>query len=53
MPNDTIFLKPGMTVNVDGVEMTFEEIMESKIDSIMYRKRLKDYRKCIKELQKQ
>ena len=37
-----IFLKPGMTVNVDGVEMTFEDIKESKIDSILYRKHLKE-----------
>ena len=37
-----IFLKPGMTVIVDGVEMSYEDIMESKIDSIIYRKHLKE-----------
>ena len=35
-----IFLKPGWTVNIDGVEMSYEEIKEAKIDSIMYRKHL-------------
>lgn len=35
-----IFLQPGMTVVVDGVEMSYEDIMESKIDSILYRKHL-------------
>ena len=40
--SNTIFLKPGMTVNVDGVEMSYEDIMESKIDSILYRKHLKE-----------
>ena len=42
MSSSTIFLKPGMTVNVDGVEMTYEDIRESKIDSILYRKHLKE-----------
>ena len=37
-----IFLKPGMTVNVDGVEMSYEDIKESKIDSVLYRKHLKE-----------
>ncbi len=37
-----IFLKPGMTVNVEGVEMTFEDIKNAKIDSILYRKHLKE-----------
>ena len=41
-PSQPIFLKPGMTVNLDGVEMTFEDIKESKIDSILYRKHLKE-----------
>lgn len=40
--SSTIFLKPGMTVNVDGVEFTYEEIMENKIDSVLYRKHLKE-----------
>ena len=35
-----IFLKPGWTVNIDGVELSYEEIKEAKIDSIMYRKHL-------------
>ena len=41
-PSQPIFLKPGMKVNVDGVEMTYEDIRESKIDSILYRKHLKE-----------
>ena len=40
MNHSPIFLKPGWSVIVDGVEMTFEEIKEAKIDSIMYRKHL-------------
>ena len=39
-----IFLKPGDHVIVDGVELSYEEIMESKIDSVMYRKHLKELR---------
>ena len=39
-PSQPIFLKPGWTVVVDGVEMSYEEIMDAKIDSIMYRKHL-------------
>ena len=42
MATSTIFLKPGDTINVDGVEMTYEDIKESKIDSILYRKHLKE-----------
>jgi len=42
MSSSTIFLKPGDTVNVDGVEMTYEDIIESKIDSVLYRKHLKE-----------
>lgn len=42
MSSPTIFLKPGDTVNVDGVEITFEEIMNNKIDSVMFRKHLKE-----------
>ena len=38
--NETIILKPGMTVNVDGVELTFEEIINNKIDSHLFRKHL-------------
>ena len=37
-----IFLKPGRTVNIDGVELSYEEIKEAKIDSILYRKHLKE-----------
>ena len=36
-----IFLKPGMTVNMNGRIMTYEEIKEAKIDSVLYRKHLK------------
>lgn len=42
MSPEPIFLKPGMIVNVDGVEFTFEEIKKNKIDSVMFRKHLKD-----------
>ena len=42
MSPNPIFLKPGMIVNVDGVEFTFEEIKKNKIDSIMFRKHLKE-----------
>lgn len=42
MKSQTIFLKPGDIVNVDGVEITFEEIMNNKIDSHMFRKHLKE-----------
>ena len=45
-PSQTIFLQPGMTIVIDGVEMSYEDIMNSKIDSILYRKHLK---KIIKE----
>ena len=38
---NTFSLKPGDHVIVDGVELSYEEIMESKIDSIIYRKHLK------------
>lgn len=41
-PSQPIFLKPGWTVNIDGVELSYEEIKESKIDSILYRKHLKE-----------
>ena len=39
---NTIFLKPGMSIIIDGVEMSYEDIMNSKIDSIMYRKHLEE-----------
>ena len=42
MSSNTIFLKPGMTVDIDGVELTYEEIRENKIDSVMFRKHLKE-----------
>lgn len=38
--SSTIFLQPGMSIIIDGVEMSYEDIMNSKIDSIMYRKHL-------------
>ena len=37
----SIHLKPGMSINIDGKEMSYEEIKESKIDSILYRRYLK------------
>jgi len=39
--NEPIFLKPGMTVRLEGVEMSFEDIKNCKIDSVLYRKHLK------------
>lgn len=39
--SNTIFLKPGDIVNIDGVEFTFEEIKNNKIDSHMFRKHLR------------
>ena len=36
-----VILKPGFTVEIDGVVMSYEDIKESKIDSILYRKHLK------------
>ena len=39
--SQTIFLKPGDTINIDGVEMSYDDIINSKIDSVMYRKNLK------------
>ena len=39
---NTIFLKPDMTVIVDGVELSYSEIRENKIDSVLYRKHLKE-----------
>ena len=41
MNSNTIFLKPGQVVNLDGVELSYEDIMNSKIDSVMYRKHLR------------
>ena len=41
----TIFLEPGMSIVIDGVEMSYEDIMNSKIDSILYRKHLKEFEK--------
>ena len=41
-PSNTIFLKPGMVVNVDGVEMTCEDIINAKIDSHLFRKHLQE-----------
>ena len=37
-----IFLEPGMSVILDGVELTYEDIKESKIDSILYRRHLEE-----------
>jgi hypothetical protein len=38
----TIFLKPGMSIIIDGVEISYEDIRETKIDSILYRKHLEE-----------
>ena len=40
--SNTIFLKPGDIISIDGVEMTYQEVMENKIDSVMFRKHLKE-----------
>ena len=37
-----IFLEPGQAVIIDGVELTYEDIKESKIDSILYRRHLEE-----------
>ena len=42
MSSNTIFLKPGQVVNIDGVEMTYKDIINAKIDSHLYRKHLKE-----------
>ena len=44
-PSQTIFLKPGQVVNIDGVDLTREEIKNNKIDSHMFRKHLKELEK--------
>ena len=36
------FLNPGDSVTVDGVEFSYDDIMNSKIDSVLYRKHLKE-----------
>lgn len=40
-PSQTIFLKPDDIVNIDGVELTYDEIKNNKIDSIIFREHLK------------
>lgn len=35
-------LSPGESVTVDGIDFTYEEIKENKIDSVLYRKHLKE-----------
>ena len=35
------FLNPGDSVTLDGVEFSYDDIMNSKIDSVLYRKHLK------------
>ena len=42
MNHTPIILKPGFSVEVDGVVMSYEDIKDSKIDSILYRKHLKE-----------
>ena len=44
MSSQTIFLNPGDSVNIDGVELTYEEIKNNKIDSHMYRKHLEEHK---------
>lgn len=41
-PSQTIFLRPGDVISIDGVEMTYQEVKENKIDSVMFRKHLKE-----------
>ena len=36
------FLNPGDSVTVDGVEFSYDDIMNSKIDSVLYRKHLQE-----------
>ena len=43
--SDTIFLKGDDTIiNLDGYEVTLGELKEHVIDSVMYRKHLKELR---------
>ena len=42
MNHTPIILRPGFSVKIDGVEMSYEDIKNAKIDSIMYRKHLKE-----------
>ena len=41
-PSQTIFLRPGDVISIDGVEMTYQEVKENKIDSVIFRKHLKE-----------
>ena len=40
--NHTTILKPGGFIIMDGKKVTYEEIKEHTIDSILFRKRLKE-----------
>ena len=40
--NSPIFLKPDTVVNIDGKEFTAAELKEHVIDSVLYRKHLKE-----------
>ena len=42
MSSNTIFLNPEDTVNIDGKEFTAAELKEHVIDSVLYRKHLKE-----------
>lgn len=42
MSPNTIFLKPEDTVNIDGKEFTAAELKEHVIDSVLYRKKIKE-----------
>ena len=37
-----IFLKPGMTIILEGREVSFEELKDHVITSVLYRKHLKE-----------
>lgn len=42
MNRTPIILRPGFSVEVDGVELSYEDIKNNKIDSILFRKHLKE-----------
>ena len=42
MSSNTIFLKPDTVVNIDGKEFTAAELKEHVIDSVIYRKHIKE-----------
>lgn len=42
MTSKTFFLKPDMIVDIDGKQFTVAELKEHVIDSVLYRKHLKE-----------